>query len=318
MKRDIQLEKILSESMKDVNINLHESKDENEKNIKSLLLAAASKMYNETKDDFCKMMVVNTLKTVIGNKTFDDVFTLAVGEALFFAYDQTADEQYKAYICSLAADMMDKTRNKDGVFTGGDGSKETDLSDAYEQLVFYMNYETRFGKKEHYSDVVKQFEAVRNAKRCEKCGLYNDNSNLEVALYLASLINAMEAADQPVYEIFAAVRDIYKETFAGLRDNGKYNIKSEEFITQDNMVEQLILIYALLKGCRMKAILSSKYEEDLNAAAARAFEIVKAQGRTIFKGRNDLLAAVMMAYAESTKERSYQVYGRNKGGAIWS
>ena len=318
MKRDIQLEKILSESMKDVNINLHESKDEKEKNTKSLILVAACRMYNETKDEFCKMMVVNTLRTVIENNTFKEVFTPVVGEALFFAYDQTGDEQYKRYICDLAEEMMSKERNKDRVFVGGDGSKETDLSDAYEQLVFYMNYETRFGGKEHYSDVVRQFEAVRNAKRCEECGLYNENSDLEVALYLAALIDTMEVTDQPVYEIFAGIKDIYKETFAGLRNNGKFNSKSEDFITEENMVAKLILIYALLKGCRMKAILSSKYEEELNAVAAKAFEMIKEQGKALFKGRNDYLAAAMMAYAESTKERSYQVYGRNKGGAIWS
>ena len=318
MKRDIQLEKILSESIKDVTINLHESVDEKDKTVKSLLLSAACKMFRETKDDFYKMLVVNSLNTVLENKTLQNVFTPAVGEAIVFAYDQTGNELYKNSICELAGAIMAQARNNEGVLVGGDGTKETELSDAYNQLTFYMDYETRFGGKEHYNDVVKQYEAVRTAKRCAECGLYNKNSDLETALFMASMIDTMEVTDQPVYEVFAGVKNIYKEAFAAMRANGKYEIESEDFITEDNMVEKLILLYALLKGCRMKAILSSKYEAGLNAAADKVFDMIKSQGKAVFKGKNDLLAAVMMVYAEGTKERSYQVYGRNKGGAIWS
>lgn len=316
LKRDKELEKILAESIKDVTINLHESKNYEEQIEKSALLSASSKMYREVKDDFYKIFTVNSLSAIIENASFQEVLSYMAGEALFFAYDQTGDERYKNFICELAEKLLKKTRNSDGVFAGNDEAKETDLSDAYEKLPFYMNYETKFGGKEHYSDVVKQYQAVRAAKRCEKCGLYNNNSDLEVALYMASMIDTMEVTDQPVYEIFAGVKEIFKETFAALKEQGKLGTAEE--LKEDQLTAKLVLLYALLKGCRMKAILSEKYEEELNRMTEQAFSMLKAQGKAVFKNHHMLLAATMMAYAESIKERSYQVYGRNKGGAIWS
>lgn len=38
--------------------------------------------------------------------------------------------------------------------------------------VFYMSYETRFGGKEHYNDIITQFQNVRKFLYDAKSGLY--------------------------------------------------------------------------------------------------------------------------------------------------
>ena len=38
--------------------------------------------------------------------------------------------------------------------------------------VFYMDYETRFGGKEHYNDIINQFKNVRTYLYNEEKGLY--------------------------------------------------------------------------------------------------------------------------------------------------
>lgn len=318
LKRDSQLEKILASSMKNININLHESKDQTDQNIKSALLSAATKMYKETKDEAYKTFVANTLNNIIENGNIRSVLSLMSGDALFFVYDTMEDERYKDIICELAHELMETPKNKEGVFVGGDGTRKAKLSDAYEQLQFYMNYETRFGGKEHYNDVVKQFKAIRDAQICEDTGLYSEESERDIALFLAALIDTMEVTDQPVYEIFAGLKEIYKEAFAGICNNGQFQTDNQDFVNRDNITERLILDYALMKGCRMKAILTSKYEREIDQLTKQVFDIVKEEGKDGFKNQYDMLAAAMMAYAECLKERSYQVYGRNKGGAIWS
>ena len=78
---------------------------------------------------------------------------------------------------------------------------------------------------------------------------------------------------------------------------------------------ELYEVYAILKGCRMKALHTEKYEnaqlETLNATISKA-------GNSFDSLDNDYITALVMAYGESLRNREYQDYGRDNGGVLWN
>jgi len=120
----------------------------------------------------------------------------------------------------------------------------------------------------------------------------------------------MEVMEQPLYEIFDRLRQILKQVVAAM------NTKSLDTFAKEAREAGLFYAYAVLKGCRMKALITEKYEKAaldiLEAAEA------KAQEDDVFGADTAYTAVLVTAYAESLRNREYQDYGRTKGGALWS
>ena len=134
-----------------------------------------------------------------------------------------------------------------------------------------------------------------------------------LSVYAASLIDTMEVMDQMIYEIFRKMQDYYKASVKAVLESG---VTAEGMDDMDDEAE-LIFAYAVLKGCRMKALHTEKYEGIVLGVCD------KVMSGEIFTGEdteaNDtIISMAALVYSETVRNREYQDYGRGKGGALWS
>lgn len=77
-----------------------------------------------------------------------------------------------------------------------------------------MNYETRDDGKEHYNDIIAQYNVIHeDLYKNTSSKAFKDSDALEaLCYYSAALIDTMEVMDQALYEIYRQLMDYYKET----------------------------------------------------------------------------------------------------------
>ena len=230
------------------------------------------------------------------------LFAVRAMDTVYNPQDTAAEKTEKAILkqekVMTSGARFDATETCAGTFS-------TKLSDAY------LNYETKFGGKEQYNDIIAQFNILQEkAYPSVENELGNAAADLEMAAYAAAAVDTMEVMEQPLYEIFDRLRQILKQAVAAM------NTKSLDTFAKEAREAGLFYAYAVLKGCRMKALITEKYEKAaldiLEAAEA------KAQEDDVFGADTAYTAVLVTAYAESLRNREYQDYGRTKGGALWS
>lgn len=271
----------------------------------AILLLGVEKLYHATEDeDYCQW-VTKVLEQLVTNegdiKNLDnDLSDYLFGNALYFAVEQ---ENCKNAVQKLAENLtkqerFDATQTCEGTF-----SKK--LGDTYKSQVFYMNYETKFGGKEHYNDIIAQYNIIRDkAFESVNKALGTEEADLEMAEYACAAIDTMEVMEQPLYEIYDRLKMLFKEAVHAM------NAASLKGFQEKESTAAFLYIYAVLKGCRMKALHTEKYEKTALELLAKAEQ--KAEQMEVLDG------ALIMAYAESLRNREYQDYGRTKGGVLWS
>ena len=84
----------------------------------------------------------------------------------------------------------------------------------------------------------------------------------------------------------------------------------------DNKSAVLLYAYAVLKGCRMKAIHTEKYENIVDAIVEDAITKINVIDDETTK--SGYVAALTLCMAEAVKNREYQDYGRTRGGVLWN
>ena len=95
------------------------------------------------------------------------------GRALLFLYRETGETKYR-----LAAEhLMEQLRHQPRTSSGSFWHKriypdQIWLDGLYMAAPFYLSYEKELGKKEHYDDILKQFENARKFLYDESSGLY--------------------------------------------------------------------------------------------------------------------------------------------------
>lgn len=253
------------------------------------------------------------------------------GNAFYNIGDYSGDSMYIDKAVELAACFHQQPRNKIGYFSNNSESEEMVLSDFYCTQPFYMNYDTRNGGKEHYNDIIAQYNAVSSVlfDSCKNlCDEYvrpydllmknsneiikkikSDKSLYEAFVYYAaSLIDTMELMAQPLYEIYRKLQEYYKVAVTLLLQS-----KTQENV-QDKSVYAM-LSYVILKGCRMKALLTEKYEHVAVELLEKIFHSISTQDQPL---EAKYVAAASFAYSEWIRNREYQDYGINKGGVLWS
>lgn len=289
--------------------------------IKKYINSVLQEIDCESADDYDRAMLLNALaaadKAMYNGeyeeyirRGLDKVVTeenISVSENSFINY-MYGNVCYSAGMADVAVNIARQTisqpRTEAGYFISQDGREC--LCTAFTALSFYMNYETRNGGKEHYNDIIAQFNALHNNlfPQVKKAALAGDKDAFKaLSLYAAGTIDTMEVMDQALYEIFARLRDIYKETVQILKSTVAG--KSEEL--------KLIYSYAILKGCRMRVIQTEKY-----AGLAESIFEQATKTKVAAKDKVYETAAYIFAYSEYIRNREYQDYGRNHGGVLWN
>ena len=290
---------------------------------KALVINAAMQLYKATNDTFYSDCVVKRADELLAGQTevvgvTENVLgDYMLGNVMYAAAAITGDEKYVNAAKAIAAGLATQTRNDDKIFV--DKSGKLCICDAYCSQVFYMQYETKNGGKERYNDIIDQYKAIYRTVYPEfaKKLSADDEAAAAVAYFAAGLLDTMEVTEQPVYEVFRGMQDIFKGVIADIINHGIF--------AADRAVDvaSLMAAYAVLKGCRMKALHTEKYEsialEVLNRSVEACTANKDSEAKVSYAGDNaESTAAFAICYAESLRQRAYQDYGRGKGGALWS
>ncbi len=141
--------------------------------------------------------------------------------------------------------------------TGQDKYKEKavtlEKSDAYMGMAFDMMHETMFGGKEHYHAITVKFAGLSDRER---------KTDIEKAMFMEALIDTIAAIDQPVYELYRSLVDIFRTELKKLTAQGEYTrgVHDTEYTLLKDAKAELVLAYAIKKACDMKVVLAEKYE----------------------------------------------------------
>ncbi len=266
--------------------------------IDGCLVNAAVMMYQVTEDIKYKNFVIRYYSDYIdeqGNIKYYDINEYNIdsinsGNGLFFAYDETRDERYRAAIELLQNQLRTHPRTREGNFWHKKIYPEQIWLDGlYMGQVFYMRYETEFGGKEHYTDILNQFRNVRKYLYNEDKGLYYHACDMskkqnwadkETGLssnfwlracgwYLMALVDVMDVMDEAIYDMYRELGDLFREALKGIlryRDGetGLFFQVVDHPEVKENYIEtsgSAMITYAIFKACRMKIVLEEKYKE---------------------------------------------------------
>ena len=218
-----------------------------------LAKATEDEVYNtfalKVADEFVSRLYADELEK--GN-----LANMKLAYTLYYAHAKTGKDSYAEAIKKAAELISAQKRSENGLFIneGTDAArKEICICQAYLSQVFYMKYESTYGGKERYNDIIAQYNAYRADYYGDKASKIAQDADAAkvVALFAAALIDTMEVVDQPMYEIFRRMQALYKEAVADM-------IKADVFTNCD--MAAVMASYAVLKGCRMKALHTEKYE----------------------------------------------------------
>ena len=159
IERNEKLEDSLLEKMSSVDLKKTDNWN------KAMILNSAAKVYFATKNEkFGEFLVKGIDKCCdcgieegfAGND--NDLTNLLLANVLYAAKDYTGKDEYEKAAIKMAAQLNSQKRSEKGYFTDVDG--KACLCQTYASQVFYMNYETRDDGKEHYNDIIAQYNVI--------------------------------------------------------------------------------------------------------------------------------------------------------------
>ncbi len=209
-----------------------------------VVLEGARFLYEATGEEEYRAFVLNYLDRRVEEDgtipTFPEQFALdsfKSGTLLFFGWDQTKKEKYRKAMDFLIGKMKDYPRTKCGSFWHKDiYENQIWLDGLYMMMPFYMEYDTRFGGKEHYADILNQFQNVKKYLYCEEKGLYfhgYDEAKIQPwanpetgcssnfwsraeGWWLMSMVDTLSRCDMQIYEIYRGIADLLPVSVDGL------------------------------------------------------------------------------------------------------
>ncbi|MBQ3898223.1 MAG: glycoside hydrolase family 88 protein [Lachnospiraceae bacterium] len=228
---------------------------------------------------------------IIAGYNVDDlnIDNVNAGKTLFELYDITGKEKYRKAIDLIYSQIEKMPRTKEGNFWHKKiYPNQVWLDGLYMGQPFYAEYDTRYGNKEHYSDIFNQFKNVYRIMRNPLNGLYyhaydesreifwcdkvtglSQNVWLRaIGWYSMALLDTYDKIDKDVTEI----RDFLKKALTELVEAMiKYQDKETGMWYQvvnfggmdKNYLEtsgSSILAYAILKGVRL-GVLPEEYRK---------------------------------------------------------
>ena len=223
---------------------------------------------------------------------------LNLSKLLFFAYRETGEARYRKALDFSAERLENHPRCQCGSFWHKTiYPNQIWLDGLYMVQPFYMEYDTAFGRKEHYRDILLQFQNARALLFNEEKGLaYHgyDESRVQpwadpatgqsknfwlraLGWYAMALVDTISLCDPQIYEVYAALKGDFKALVKGLlryQDEGSrlfYQVVDYPQ-AQGNYLEtsgSAMVAYAILKGCRLGLLSQERY-------GAQGREIVEA------------------------------------------
>lgn len=245
------------------------------------ILMGTWQMYEATKDEQYFSWIKNYLEEVVaedgsikGYPSNEDVLEGIGGGLIFFRmYDRVNEEKYRKAITYVMERLRECPRCACGNFLYGKSEPdESWLVALYKTQPFYMAYETTYGKKEKYNDIINQFENVEKF-------LYNENRDFSpfglqmrsLACYLAAFVDTLDHMSFEIYEQYRVLQDAFK---MALQKTLPYQsqesclfpsrIGAEADAVTENTLQideagSAIIGYSILKACRMGILLKEKY-----------------------------------------------------------
>ncbi len=260
------------------------------------VLEGAAQMYGASGEAFYADFVEDYLKYfVMEDGTIDhfhpgkfNLDSIKSGRALFFMYERTGEEKYRKAIEFLMDRLRDHPRCECGNFYHKDiYPQQVWLDGLYMAQPFYMEYETKYEKKEKYNDIISQFENVQKYMYDAEKGLcYHGYDEAKAQFwadkktgcsscfwlrsmgwYLMALVDVTDGMSVEIYEQYRKLVDIYRLLLKGIL---KYQDKESKLFYQvidrsdaeGNYTEtsgSLMVAYSILKACRMGILLKEKY-----------------------------------------------------------
>ena len=211
------------------------------------------------------------------------------GKILFFMYEKTGEEKYRKAIEFVMDQLRKHPRCKCGNFFHKQiYPNQIWLDGLYMAQPFYMEYETKFDKKEQYNDIINQFENVQKYLYDKDKGLcYHACDEAKVQFwsdketgcsanfwlrsmgwYLMALVDTMDVMSIEIYEQYRKLQDIFKLMLKGIlhyqdEETGLFYQVIDRSDVEGNYLEtsgSAMIGYAIMKACRMGILLKEKYE----------------------------------------------------------
>lgn len=171
------------------------------------------------------------------------------GSVYSFLYRKTGEQKYLEVVEALKTKLQEEPGCRDGsLFGQSEGTPE--LENMYRNFPFYMECETKYGKKEQYNHIVGQFEKVQDKIYSPGQGLLV--SDLEQVSYdMMALVDVMDCMSIEIYEQYRKLQDYYKALLKEMQR------KQEQW----NETVKICVAYTMLKACRMGILLKEKYAQ---------------------------------------------------------
>ena len=211
------------------------------------------------------------------------------GKILFFMYEKTGEEKYRKAIEFVMDQLRKHPRCKCGNFFHKQiYPNQIWLDGLYMAQPFYMEYETKFDKKEQYNDIINQFENVQKYLYDKDKGLCYHACDMEkvqswanketgcsanfwlrsMGWYMMALVDTMDAMSIEIYEQYRKLQDIFKLMLKGIlryqdEETGLFYQVIDRSDVEGNYLETsgcAMIGYAIMKACRMGILLKEKYE----------------------------------------------------------
>lgn len=260
------------------------------------ILLAAIELFKATGNKLYRDFVVKYMSSyvledgTIQHYSLEDynLDNIAPGRAIIFAYEETGEERFYKAVELLMKQLKEHPRTESGNFWHKKiYPNQIWLDGLFMAQPFYMAVETKFGKKDGYSDMVAQYKNVRKNVFDEEKGLYYhafDESRQvfwadketgcsknfwlrALGWYQMSMIETMEEMPKAVYEHYHDLQVLFKESLKGILNY--QDSKSKLFYQVINHPEikgnyletsgSAMIAASILKACRMKVLLSEKY-----------------------------------------------------------
>lgn len=308
------------------------------------ILLAAIELYKATNNKTFRDFVVNYMSsyvledgTILHYNLEDyNLDNIAPGRALMFAYEETGEERYFKAIQLLMKQLEAHPRTESGNFWHKKiYPNQVWLDGLFMAQPFYMTYETKYGKKEGYNDIVSQYDNVRKNLFNEDKGLYYHGFDESRSIFWAdkvtglsknfwlraigwfqmSIVETMEQMSKAVYEIYDDLQVIFKEGTKGIL---KYQDPKSKLFYQvvdhpevkGNYLEtsgSAMIAASILKACRMKVLLPERYwgigEEILKELIDQ--KLVMENGQMVLK---DCCAVAGLGPNENRRDGSVEYY----------